>query len=234
MPAANTFAAAYPSPPFSDDLVPRNRNVLYLITNLCRSSEKAAAVFAGLHPLEWLPTAKGRLKTSRQTSPSSVDTWSWTIEHTPADSRRNQFAESSSVPQKTSICRIGNPLFQQRNHARRRRNGQFSIFQRYKRNAPATNYSDCRIPVSRQRRHSGFGNPVFLQRRSTAWTGYLESGLQPVIGLSGQTLISALSISNRGISLQYRFLWTNIFRRPSGIKRSSENHPNHPAPYIRF
>ena len=78
----------------------QNRNVLYLITNLCRPSEEAAAVFAGLHPLEWLPAAKGRLKTSRQTIPFSADTWSWAIEQTPDDSRRNRFAESSSIQQK--------------------------------------------------------------------------------------------------------------------------------------
>ena len=127
----------------------QNRNVLYLITNLCRPSEKAAAVFAGLHPLEWLPAAKGRLKTSRQTIPFSADTWSWAIEQTPDDSRRNRFAESSSVQQKTSICPIGNPFFQQRHYARWRRDGQFSVFQRYKRNTPAKNHPDCRIPVSR-------------------------------------------------------------------------------------
>lgn len=212
----------------------QNGNVLYLITNTHRSSEKAVAVVSRLYPLEWSSAAKGRLKTSRQTSPSSADTWSRTIEQTADDGRWNRFAESSSVQQETSICRIGNPLFQQRHHARRRRNGQFSIFQRYKRNASVINYSDYRIPVSRQRRHSGFGNPVFLQRRSTLWTGYLESRFQPVIGLSGQTVISSLSISNRGISLQYRFLRTSIFRRPTDTQRSSENHPNHPAPYTRL
>lgn len=217
MPVACTLCCNTPFPSISDDLIPKMGTFLYLITNTRRSFEKAVAVVSRLYPLEWSSAAKGRLKTSRQTSPSSADTWSWTIEHTPADSRRNRFAESSSVPQKTSICRIGNPLFQQRDHARRRRNGQFSVFQRYKRNAPAKNYSDRRTSVSRQRRCSGFGNPIFLQRRSIVWTGYLESGFQPIIGLSGQTVISSLSISNRGISLQCPFYQTNIFRRPSDI-----------------